>query len=318
MGVAMRRLNLKRQTPLILSALSLLASHAAAQSVLFDFDSTPYHTPLPIDLTVGDITASFSGTGLGYSIQRASTPGVTPVGFSGNCLYPNSLIPSDLLVSFSPALQDASIMYAPGELSCDTTATMRITGYLNGAFVATSTSTAPNPGTWPTGVLTLSSPQGFDKIVVHYDAPPACGEWQPIFMADNMTVTPVPPPPMEFHTLPPCRLLDTRKTSGPDAASPALAAKTERQFALSGLCGIPPTAKALSVNVTAVAATVAGNLVIYPGNESAPGASLLNFPATTARANNAIVKLASDGTVNVLNRAAGTVDFVLDVNGYFE
>jgi len=102
-----------------------------------------------------------------------------------------------------------------------------------------------------------------------------------------------------FYTLAPCRLLDTRKMSGPDAAFPALAAK------------------ALSVNATAVAAVVAGNLVIYPANDSGPLESLLNLPVAAARGNNAIVNLPPDGTIKVLNRANGTVDFILDVNGYF-
>jgi hypothetical protein len=36
----------------------------------------------------------------------------------------------------------------------------------------------------------LSSPQGFDTVVVHYDAPPPTGgDWGPIFMADYMVVT---------------------------------------------------------------------------------------------------------------------------------
>ena len=185
---------LKRRIPLVLSILSLLASPAAAQSVLFDFNSTPYHTPLPIDITVENVTASFSGTGQSYSIQLANISGIgTPAGFSGNCLYPNSSFASDLLVSFSQAIRDISIMYAPSELGCDSTATMRITGYMNSAFVATSTATAPIPGTWPTGVLTLSAPQGFNSVVIHYDAAPSCETAGPIFVADNMTVTPVLP-----------------------------------------------------------------------------------------------------------------------------
>ncbi len=180
--------------PLVLSILSLLESQATAQSLLFDFDATPYHTPLPLDITVGDVTASFSGTGQSFSIQRANSPGITPVGFAGNALYPNSIYPADLLVSFSLPLQGISIMYAPNELGCDTSATMRITGYTDATPVGTSTATAPTPGTWPTGVLMLSSPQGFNRVVVHYDASPpgGCGQWAPMFMADNMTVTPLP------------------------------------------------------------------------------------------------------------------------------
>jgi hypothetical protein len=307
-----------RRASLLLPALSLVGSQSVAQGVLFAFDSTPQHTPLPLSLTVGGVTASFSATGQGFSIQAANTMGFTPAGFAGNCIYPNSIYLSDLHVSFTPALTGISIMYAPQELACDTTATMRITGYRSGTLVATSTATAPTPGTWPTGVLTLSSAQAFDSVVIHYETPPTCGDWGPIFMADNMTVTPVPSGGTSFYTLAPCRVLDTRNASGPDAAAPALAARAERTFALSGLCGIPSAANALSVNVTAVEAVVRGNLVIYPGNELAPDASLLNFPAAVAKANNAVVKLAPDGTIKVLNRGNGTVHFILDVNGYFQ
>ena len=70
---------------------------------------------------------------------------------------------------------------------------MRITGFRNSVLVATSTSTAPVPGTFPTGVLTLSHPQGFDSVVIHYDAAPTtCEDWSPVFTVDNMTVTPFP------------------------------------------------------------------------------------------------------------------------------
>jgi hypothetical protein len=47
-------------------------------------------------------------------------------------------------------------------------------------------------------------------------------------------------------------------------------------------------------------------------------ATLNAFPSTRARAAAAIVKLAPDGSINVLNRSAGTVDFLLDLAGYFE
>jgi hypothetical protein len=35
------------------------------------------------------------------------------------------------------------------------------------------------------------------------------------------------------------------------------------------------------------------------------------------RANNAVVRLARDGTINVKNGSAGSVHLVLDVNGFF-
>ena len=182
-----------RASLIVAGALCLLAVRADAQSVLFDFDTLPPHSGLPASYTVGGITASMSATGDGFSIQPANTMGFTPVGFAGNCVYPNGIAAADLLVSFSTPLTSFSILYAPQELGCDDSATMRVTAYMSGALVGTATTTAANPGTWPSETLAFSSAQPFDSVVVHYDArPPTCGDWGPIFMADNMQVTPVP------------------------------------------------------------------------------------------------------------------------------
>ena len=140
------------------------AAPAGAQSVLFDFDSAPLYTPLPLDVIAGSLTAHLSATGQGYSIQRADTLGFTPAGFAGHSIYPSSVYAADLQVGFSQTLQDFSIMYAPEEYACDSSATLRVTAYLGTTFVATATTTAPVPGTWPTGVLALSAPQGFDNV----------------------------------------------------------------------------------------------------------------------------------------------------------
>ncbi|MCG3125372.1 MAG: hypothetical protein CHACPFDD_00190 [Phycisphaerae bacterium] len=170
---------------------TLVANFALnSQSRIFDFDNAPVHTSLPIDLTIGGLTAHFSATGSGFSIQYANAMGFTPAGFAGLCIYPNSVFPADLIVDFDQPLADFSIMYSPQELGCDDSATMRATGYMNGVFVATNTVTAPTHGTWPTGTLTLTAPAGFNRVVVHYDAkPPTCQDWGPIFLADNMIVT---------------------------------------------------------------------------------------------------------------------------------
>jgi Secretion system C-terminal sorting domain len=167
-----------------------LVSTASAQVVLFDFDNAPLYSPLPIDQTVCGITAHFSGTGQGYSIQLASVLGFTPQGFSGRCIYPSSVYLADLLVSFDQTLTNFSIMYAPEEYACDNSAMMRVTAYMDGSYVGTNTKTASNPGTWPVDTLSCSFPQGFNSVVVHYDSPPpGGGDYGPVFMADNMKVT---------------------------------------------------------------------------------------------------------------------------------
>jgi hypothetical protein len=173
---------------------SVLFVRANAQSILFDFDNAPPHTSLPISLTAGSVTAQFSANGQGFSIQPANTLGFTPSGFAGYCIYPNSVFAADLRVIFSAPLSDFSILYAPEEYACDSSATMRVTAYLDGALVGKATTNA-QAGTWPTETLHFNSAQPFNSVVVHYDKAPATGgDWGPIFMADNMLVTPAPQP----------------------------------------------------------------------------------------------------------------------------
>ncbi len=171
-----------------------LITNAHAQGILFDFDNAPLSSPLPLDLNVGGVTAHFTATGQGYSIQSVSSAPVVPVGFTGRFIYPSSISASDLLVSFSTNLAAFSIQYAPQELACDSSATMRVTAYLDTALVGTTTTNA-TPGTWPVQTLAISSLLPFNKVVVHYDAPPVTGgDYGTIFIADNMIITPVPPP----------------------------------------------------------------------------------------------------------------------------
>ena len=174
--------------------LALLMAPAVAHAALFDFDTAPVQAPLPLDLTVDGITAHLSATGQGYSIQAANTMGFTPAGFGGLCVYPSSVFAADLLIGFSATLNSFSIMFSPQELGCDDSATMRVTAYMNDTQIGTSTAVASPPGTWPTGTLAFGSTQGFNRVVVHYDSrPPTCQDWGPIFMADNMIVTPAVP-----------------------------------------------------------------------------------------------------------------------------
>ena len=184
------------KTRILIMLASCLIVRAEAQSVLFDFDNAPLYRPLPIDLTVGGITAHFSATGPGYSIQSVSSAPIVPAGFSGHFLYPSGGSAADLLVSFSTPMTAFSILYATQELACDDSATLRVTAYMNGTLVGTSTanSTPLCVCTYMTNTLSITTTQAFNNVVVHYDAsPPTCQDWGPVFLADNMNVTPMPP-----------------------------------------------------------------------------------------------------------------------------
>jgi uncharacterized repeat protein (TIGR01451 family) len=124
---------------------------------------------------------------------------------------------------------------------------------------------------------------------------------------------------LAFHTLSPCRLLDTRNAPGP-LGGPALRAREARTFRVAGVCGIPPTAKVLSVNVTVTQGSTLGHVLIYSSGPPPPiVSSTTNYAPLQTRGNNAIVSLNRDGEISVyVVQGSGTLHFILDVNGYFE
>ncbi len=121
-----------------------------------------------------------------------------------------------------------------------------------------------------------------------------------------------------FYPLTPCRVLDTRVGSG-SLGGPHLAPLAARSFPIAGVCGIPSSAVSITANLTVTNVTAAGELVVYPADVAEPGTSSISFRVGKTRANNAIVYLsATTTTFSVYNNCLGTIDFVLDVNGYFQ
>jgi endoglucanase len=120
---------------------------------------------------------------------------------------------------------------------------------------------------------------------------------------------------LDFFTLTPCRVVDTRLGT-------PLSSDVTTIFIVAGNCGIPATAKAVSVNLTAIPGTSGGVMTLFPGDAAAPGTLTLSFTASTNRANNSVMGLASngDGTLAVLAEitGGGTMNVAIDVNGYFE
>jgi len=131
------------------------------------------------------------------------------------------------------------------------------------------------------------------------------------------TVTPAVPG-ASLHAVTPCRIVDTRDPAGPQGG-PALQAGATRNFPVAGICSVPPTAKAVAVNLTVVSPTAAGHLTLYAAGSALPLASTINFRTGIVRANNAILPLGTAGQISVAcGMGSGSTDFVLDVTGYFE
>jgi len=123
---------------------------------------------------------------------------------------------------------------------------------------------------------------------------------------------------LDFFTVAPCRLVDTRNAGGP-RGGPALAASATRDFPLVSACGIPASAKALAVTVTVVGPSAAGNLRLFSADELQPLTSTISFQTGQTRGTNAVVSLGAAGELSVYcAMSAGTVHLVLEVAGYFQ
>jgi hypothetical protein len=120
---------------------------------------------------------------------------------------------------------------------------------------------------------------------------------------------------LDFFPLTPCRIADTRNAAG-SLGGPSLTGGTSRDFPiLSSSCGIPGTAQAYSLNVTAVPHGSLGYLTAWPSGQPQPVVSTLNALTGTVTANAAIVPAGTGGNVSIY--VSDSADVILDVNGYF-
>jgi hypothetical protein len=124
-----------------------------------------------------------------------------------------------------------------------------------------------------------------------------------------------PPPVLSFYTVVPCRLFDTRT----QANGPAFAAGETRTFAVAGLCGVSPGARAVALNVSVAEPGAAGHLRLFAGGSADPLVSAINYGAGQTRSNNFVARLSAQGALAVRSaQPSGLVHVVLDVSGYFE
>ncbi len=147
---------------------------------------------------------------------------------------------------------------------------------------------------------------------------PAPAFWSPPRASHGATTLSDVTSPVPFIGVTPCRVADTRGNGFSGAyGPPSLFANTPRSFTITGVCGIPAGAAAVSFNFGALNVGGAGDLRVYPAGGSAPLVSTMNYNASTPNiANAAIVPLGAGGAITVLADAT-TIDLIIDVNGYY-
>lgn len=121
---------------------------------------------------------------------------------------------------------------------------------------------------------------------------------------------------LAFYPVTPCRVADTRNATGP-LGGPAISGGVTRDFSVQASgCGIPATAQAYSLNVTAVPqAGYLGYLTLWPTGEAVPYVSTLNSLNGEVVANAAIVPAGRNGEFSAI--VTDTSDLVIDIDGYF-
>ncbi len=145
---------------------------------------------------------------------------------------------------------------------------------------------------------------------------PAPATWSPPRSRGVSTLSETNPLP--FQAVTPCRVADTRGNGftgqyGP----PSLAANATRSFTITGVCGIPASAAAVSFNFAALNVGGAGDLRVFPAGGSVPLVSTLNYNGNTPNiANAAVVPLGTGGAITVQADAI-SIDLIIDVNGYY-
>ena len=123
---------------------------------------------------------------------------------------------------------------------------------------------------------------------------------------------------LQFVTVTPCRVVDTRNANG-QFGGPPIQGQTSRSFPIpqQTSCNIPSTAAAYSLNVTLVPIQngPVSYLTIWPAGEDQPVVSIMNSLDGRIKANAAIVPAGYQEAVSVY--VTDTTNVVIDIDGYF-
>lgn len=115
--------------------------------------------------------------------------------------------------------------------------------------------------------------------------------------------------PSALTAITPCRLADTR-------LEPSLwIDPTLIRVAVSGRCGVPQGATAAAITVTITRPIGVGYVTAYPTGTDMPLASTINFAQAETRANGALIRLETNGSIDAYTSMR--TDIIIDVTGYF-
>ncbi len=216
-----------------------------------------------------------------------------------------------------------------GPTTGGTSVTITGTNFASGATVMFGTVTATAVTVGSTTSITATSPAesaGTVNVTVT-----TAGGTSATSSADQFTyVTPITGD--AYTPVNPARLADTRCSASPapsycagenlptaNASLTSLAGGKSENVTVAGVDGVPLTATAVVINVTAVNMTTSGYFSIYPEGATPAVISSLNWTKNSAVVANLVTAPVntSNGEITVANGASSNVNLIVDIEGYY-
>ena len=129
-----------------------------------------------------------------------------------------------------------------------------------------------------------------------------------------------------YTAVTPFRIADTRANSGCNNVTPSgtlgpdatVVLKVVGAVSCEGTSGsVPSNATAIVMNVTVTGGTAGGFLTVYPAGTTKTTASNLNWTTGQIVSNLVTVELGTNGTVDIYSGSDGSVNVVVDLQGYY-
>jgi endosialidase-like protein len=160
-------------------------------------------------------------------------------------------------------------------------------------------------------VVVASAQETVQEAIPNWPAPDT---WSPHGMSRGVSTMAAITSPFPFIGVTPCRQYDSRSSS-------ALPDNTPRAVTITGApCGLPTSAAAVSLNITVFDILgQGGNAVFKAGTTSPPTTAWINYPPGQGQIGNAgVLPLNGSGQIVFqVNQGGGSIDFTIDVNGYY-
>lgn len=120
-----------------------------------------------------------------------------------------------------------------------------------------------------------------------------------------------------YHAVTPNRVLDTRAETAVGYSGPKPASGATVKVPIHGKAGVPTTARAVAVTLTATESVGETFVTAYPSGQGRPLASNLNLPVTPnfTAANMAIVPIGADGSIELFTN--NPLHLIVDIQGWF-